>query len=246
MTDYSSILSTLADWEPYLLAESRLPGPRSNLELLQAAVDQITADQVHAWLGLTFEQAPENTPQVFLVCCAVVGIGRFLAEEQADDPEPLRHLANDPRWRVRESVAMALQRIGDRSVDRLLEIVHPWVAGTLLEQRAVMAALCEPRLLHEARHAQATLELLDQITRNLQTVDPARRRADDFQALRKGLGYGWSVAIVALPEVGCPRFEAWLSSPDSDVRWLIRENLKKNRLLKMDAAWTARMQTAAR
>jgi hypothetical protein len=31
--------------------------------------------------------------------------------------------------------------------------------------------------------------------------------------------------------------EKWLNSPDSDVRWVMKENLKKNRLIKMDADW---------
>jgi hypothetical protein len=31
--------------------------------------------------------------------------------------------------------------------------------------------------------------------------------------------------------------EHWLSSPDKDVRWIMKENLKKNRLAKMDRGW---------
>ena len=34
--------------------------------------------------------------------------------------------------------------------------------------------------------------------------------------------------------------EKWLVSPDPDIRWIMRENLKKNRLVRMDAAWVAR------
>jgi hypothetical protein len=55
--------------------------------------------------------------------------------------------------------------------------------------------------------------------------------------MRKGLGYCWSVAVAALPEEGKLRFETWIASPDPDIRWILRENLKKNRLLKMDFAW---------
>ena len=29
----------------------------------------------------------------------------------------------------------------------------------------------------------------------------------------------------------------WKDSPDPDVRWVLHENLKKNRLIKMDPAW---------
>jgi hypothetical protein len=31
--------------------------------------------------------------------------------------------------------------------------------------------------------------------------------------------------------------EKWLADPDKDVRWIMRENLKKNRLVRMDADW---------
>jgi hypothetical protein len=47
------------------------------------------------------------------------------------------------------------------------------------------------------------------------------------------------VAVVALPDAGKPLMEKWLASPDPDIRWIMRENLKKNRLVKMDAAWVA-------
>lgn len=56
---------------------------------------------------------------------------------------------------------------------------------------------------------------------------------------RKGLAYCWSVAIVANPLAGKARFEAWLADPDPDLRWMLRENLKKARLSRMDPDWFA-------
>jgi hypothetical protein len=55
--------------------------------------------------------------------------------------------------------------------------------------------------------------------------------------LRQGMAYCWSVAVAALPETGKPMMEKWLDSEDKDILWMIKENLKKNRLIKMDAAW---------
>ena len=57
---------------------------------------------------------------------------------------------------------------------------------------------------------------------------------DAFKTLRQGLGYCWSVAVAALPEAGKPLMEKWLASADPDIRWIMRENLKKNRLVRMD------------
>ncbi|NTU63627.1 MAG: hypothetical protein HGB05_09530 [Chloroflexi bacterium] len=45
------------------------------------------------------------------------------------------------------------------------------------------------------------------------------------------------MAVVALPTEGKPAMEKWLVHPDADVAWIMRENLKKNRLQRMDAKW---------
>ncbi len=37
---YRAELRRIADWEAFLRAESRLPGPRSNLELAQAVAEE--------------------------------------------------------------------------------------------------------------------------------------------------------------------------------------------------------------
>ena len=48
------------------------------------------------------------------------------------------------------------------------------------------------------------------------------------------------MAAAALPEAGKPLMEKWLANADPDVRWIMRENLKKNRLVRVDAAWVDR------
>jgi hypothetical protein len=113
--------------------------------------------------------------------------------------------------------------------------MQEWNEGTPLEQRAAAAALCEPRLLGRPEHARAVLQILDGITTTIERVTD--RRGDDFRALRKGLGYCWSVTAVALPTEGKALMEKWLVSADKDIQWIMRENLKKARLARMDAAW---------
>jgi hypothetical protein len=115
-----------------------------------------------------------------------------------------------------------------------------WQSGTLLERRAVVAALCEPPLLRDdPAAAEATLHILDEITAGLAVVSD--RRTEDFKALRRALAYGWSVAVAALPDTGKPLLELWLRSADRDIAWLAQENLKKDRLRRMDPAWLARV-----
>jgi hypothetical protein len=235
--DYQRILSTLKDWEPFLLAESNLPGPRGNLELAHAAADLGTEGQFLRWAAIPVEQAPVNSPGEFLVVCGVIGLGRLMADRRGDHLATLRQAANDRRWRTREGVAMALQRLGAVDMDSLLHAMFAWVEGSPLEMRAAAAALCEPVLLKTPAHARSVLILLDRITSRLTSLPD--RKSEGFIALRKGMAYCWSVAVAACPSDGKKFIEKWLTSGDPDVRWILRENLKKNRLLKMDSAWVA-------
>jgi predicted NAD/FAD-dependent oxidoreductase len=56
------------------------------------------------------------------------------------------------------------------------------------------------------------------------------------------MGYCWSVVVAALPNQGKQTMEKWLASEDKDIRWMMRENLKKNRLMKTDPTWTTAWQ----
>jgi hypothetical protein len=235
INDYRAKLRSLGDWEPFLLQESGLPGPRGNLELAQAVAEEGDRDLFLRYAALSADEAPVNSPYEFLAFCGVLGLGHLLAEGEDAQLGALRRHASDSRWRLREAVAMALQRLGDADMERLIAAMEEWSTGTPLEQRAAAAALCEPRLLGRPEHARAVLEILDRITASVAQV--ASRRSPEFQALRKGLGYCWSVAAVALPGEGKALMEKWMPSPDPDVRWIMRENLKKARLARMDAEW---------
>ena len=181
-----------------------------------------------------------NSPYEFLAFCGVLGLGRLLAEGDSSLLEALQIHASDPRWRVREAVAMGLQRLGDVSMDRLIAAMQEWSKGNLFEQRAAAAALCEPRLLGQAEHTRAVLQILDRITASLERN--AIRRSEDFRVLRKGLAYCWSVAVVALPDEGKVLMEKWVGTADKDIKWIMRENLKKARLIRLDSEWAMKLQ----
>lgn len=233
--EYRDRLRGLAEWEPYLLRECGLPGPRGNLELAQAVAEEGSRELFERYAQLDAEQAPVNSPREFLAFCGVVGLGRLLAEGERGRLSELRRHASDPRWRLREGVAMALQRLGDADMDGLLAAMRVWAAGPPLVQRAAAAALCEPRLLGEPKRVRAVLWILDRVTASLQRSRD--RRSADFLTLRQALGYCWSVAVAALPGEGKARMEKWLVSDDKDVRWVMKENLKKKRLARADAGW---------
>jgi hypothetical protein len=236
---YCQILTTtpVSNWDWFLRQESGLPGPRANLELAQAVADTGTAALFERYLTFGPEQAPTNSPDVFLAVCGVVGLGRLLAQRQMEKLAVLRQLAADPRWRIREAVCMALQRWGYVDMPALVAAMHTWSRGSLLEQRAAAAALCEPALLTYPAHTRQVLGILDEITTRLGATK--NRKTDEFKTLRKGMAYCWSVAVAALPDEGCTMMQKWFASPDKDIRWLMKENLKKKRLARLDPTWLA-------
>jgi len=234
---YRRQLRELAEWDLFLLAQSGLPGPRGNLELAQAVAEEGGAALFWRYLQLDVEQAPVNTPQEFLAFCGTLGLGRLLVEGDNEALAALRRQANDTRWRVREAVAMALQRWGEVDMEALLAEMALWSRGDSLERRAAVAALCEPRLLAEPSHVMRVLEILDVVTSSL--LEEQDRRSESFRVLRKGLGYCWSVAVAAYPAAGKVAMARWLDSAHKDVRWVMRENLRKAWLARMDAAWVA-------
>jgi hypothetical protein len=232
---YREHLRQMCDWESFLLAESRLPGSRANLALAQAAADEGDETQFLRWLTLDASAAPGNTPGEFLPFCGALGLGRLLAEGDRAVLPRLRAAAHDPRWRLRKAVAMALQQWGAADMPALVAEMADWAGGDRYEQRAAVAALCEPALVGEQRAAEQVLDIIDGITATIPGA--ADRREAGFDALRKALSYGWSVAIVGAPERGKLLLAKWAEAGDPTVTRMVDENLAKGRLKKMDSAW---------
>jgi hypothetical protein len=232
---YRQILTSLPDWEPYLLQESGLPGPRGNLELAQVVADEGDRGLFEHFLAYTPQVAPTNDPHEFLAFCGVVGLGRLLAEGDEKILDQLQPFASDPRWRLREGVAMALQRLGKQDMRRLLDAMEKWRSGNWLEKRAAAAALAEPVLLHNEKDALTALKILDRITASMENSGDAKN--EGYKVLQQGLGYCWSVVAVAAPQQGKRLMEKWLACPDRVIQRIMQENLKKNRLRRMDSAW---------
>lgn len=233
---YKESLRTVKDLDEYLLKESGLPGPRGNIELGQAVADIGDETLFKRLIAFTPEKAPVNSPYEFLAFCGTVGMGRLLAEGRHESLEILRAQASDSRWRVREAVAMALQRYGLADMDGLIQAMERWAGGSMLEQRAAAAALCEPVLLKDKKQVMKVLQILDKITSAIALSKD--RKSDDFKALKKGLSYCWSVAVSASPDDGKRMMEKWLTSDDKIINAIMKENLKKNRLACVDPVWT--------
>jgi hypothetical protein len=221
---YRAELRRLKDWEPYLKKHSGLPGPRANLELVEAVVEEGDADRL--WrLSASRDE--------FLALCGTAGLGRIALLEPETVMTWLGELASDPRWRVREGVAIALQRLGRESMPTLLAEMKAWSRGDWYAQRAVVAGLCEPALLKNNQDTVEVLAMLDQITRALSLAAAVDRRNDGFRVLRQALGYGWSVAAAAAPKNAKPYLEKWIRAQDKDVAWVMKTNLNKSRMAEL-------------
>lgn len=238
---YRAELAALPDWDTYLMAHSGLPGPRANLELLDVAAELANETQIKRWLAFDVKRAPPGTREEYLAVCGTVGLGKLIAQGKRNYLAALRARASDARWRVREGVAIALQLWGDSDFDAVLDAVEPWRDGNLYEQRAIAAALCEPRLLKNRAQVRRVLKLLDGITSDFAKNND--RKSAAFVVLKKGLSYCWSVAVAASPDDGKRAIEKWFASSDPAVRAVMRENLKKKRLVRMDAVWVAHWQS---
>jgi hypothetical protein len=233
---YRARLRKLREWEPYLRKNSGLPGPRANLELVAAAGEEATSEQLWQWI---------ESKDEFIALCGAAGLGRFALEDAKVLPR-LKALAADPRWRVREGVAIALQRLGKQDMRWLIREMDAWSrSGSAYVQRAIAAGLCEPPLLKDEARAREVLDILDRITRSLAATKD--RKTVEFKVLRQALGYCWSVAAAAAPVAGRSIMEKWLRSDDPDVRWIMKTNLGKARMAALGSGWvSAQIKALAR
>jgi hypothetical protein len=239
---YTLHLKNCGNWMEYLEENSGLPGKRGNLELMGVVAE--LGDEPFFLECLRFDEtvAPTNTPGEFIATCGVTGLGRLVLEGKEPYYDLLKRYASDARWRVREGVAFALQIIGKKDFDGLIFRLRDWSKGNPCEKRAVVAGLCEPVLIKDQKNAGRVLDLLEEIIFSIETI-PGRKE-ESFRVLKKGLGYGLSVAIAAWPSYGKEIFERLMSQEDRDIKWILRENLKKKRLEKMDRDWVSEMKKA--
>jgi len=207
------------DWESYLKANSGLRGPRANLELVEAVGEEADADLLWRLSASSDE---------FLALCGTAGLGRLAIDDRDKVLRRLNELASDPRWRVREGVAIALQRVGRSSMPELIAHMETWSKEGPFVQRAAAAALCEPPLLKKPAEVRRVLKILDHIRRSMAATRD--RKQEGFRVLRQAMGYCWSVAAAADPEGGRLLLEKWVRSTDPDVAWMMKSNLSKARM----------------
>ena len=242
-----ALAGNLRPLEFYLREQSRLPGARANLELvnevsyLLAALAKERPEEVRTLLSYLISderhKVMSNTPAEFIVLCGVVAYGVCAASAQpkwrSEVFELLDRYACSACWRVREGVATAFQRLliaAPRETVNFLMIMA--AQGNYFQQRAAIAAMAEPVLLHSAETIHAALTIHRLVLKRVYSSPATDRKRGDFRVLRQALGYAVSVVTAAAPEEGFALMRDCAAWSDFDINWILRENLKKKRLAK--------------
>jgi len=228
----------------YLVSNSNLPGRRGNLELGQAFAevveDYFRKDPERLWnlclklIEISSDEAPVNDPREFLPFCgawAIGYIGSVSLEFFQKVLARLKELSNDPRWRLREGVAFGIQRLILKERKKTLKELEKWIVeGDWFEMRAVAAGVAEPVLLEDKFVALKGLGLHKEIFN--QIIACKDRKSEGFKKLKQTFGYSLSVIICRVPKEGFEYVYQLANSEDPDILWIIKENSKKNRLIK--------------
>jgi hypothetical protein len=234
--------------ERYLTDRSKLPGTRMNTALVStfaAAIGRLVSGPnlppverlealLDGWAALSLADAPVNDPREILPSSAVMAYGQVAVARPdwwGDEVSKLHRAASDPRWRVRELVAAALQRMLAANWQRACQALSDWLSSDdPLVIRACAAAIAEPPLLTDTARGERALLIQAQAIDWLAHLPAERRRDRDVVVLRRALGYTVSVAITADPAQGLALLDQLRRSSDKDIRWIVRENEKKQRL----------------
>jgi hypothetical protein len=211
------------------------------LELADALIDvasRMPKDTSSSWWRLskqfcdfTPDLAPTNNPKEFVAFCGVRLLGAIGSSSFSESEKVitrLREYAHDPRWRVREAVAMSIQALTEKE-SGILKKLEAWVTDEdWLGMRGVAAGVAEPRLMKKQGVPEQALQLHKRIIARVIKTDD--RGSEEFKVLKKTLGYSLSVVVCGAPAEGFEYLRELAGSKNKDVVWIVRENLKKNRL----------------
>ena len=126
--------------------------------------------------GASPRDAPGGTAREFLPCCGLAAVGRLVGGRGSGARPCSQAAAGDARWRVRESVAIALQRWGDADVAAMAAEV---AGGRGLAARGAGGGRGDLRAAAAATGpaVEAAVRILDAATARLVSDPGTARRA---------------------------------------------------------------------
>src|SRR5258707_14866657 len=98
--------------------------------------------------------------------------------------------ATDARWRIREVVAAAFQRMLNANWERAYaELQGQLACDDPLVLRALVAAVAEPPILKEPKRGADALQLHVEVVKKFAAIPAAHRADEHVRVLRQALGF---------------------------------------------------------
>ena len=226
---------------------SNLPGPRINETLAESFASECasrgkTADALVRWLiTLDADRAPgggsgpygAGAELEFLPVCGVFAAGARGVSDPKARGEMLALLhdaAEDLRYRVRDAVPLALERVGARAGDEVAIAVAEWMDG-YFHAAAVLRAIVAKDWLPQIADPKNAIDLYERAFKLAWDAPRAAARYPGFKALLETLQA--TVAPLAL-RFGAPMFdtlEGLSKCKDPVLRDLVTDGLDGTKLL---------------
>jgi hypothetical protein len=235
-----------------LAIASGLPGTRANMALANgfaaecAALGPPADRLVLTMARLSPEEAPGASSLEFLPVCGILALGaRAVADAslRGEAVALLHDAAEDPRFRVRDAVPVALARIGEKMGDALVLEVRTWMDG-FHQAAVVLLALAEAPWLSAIHDHGAVLERLDEAFLLARDAPRSAVRWPGWKALADALG---TAPATVATRFGVPVFEqleAWAKVEMPELRAAIEKNLASKKLAGRHAAEIERVRAA--
>lgn len=228
----------------YLIFNCNLPGRRANLELAEAFGDTIihvySINKKDIWelckdmSEMEYNEEDKNSSEEFIPFCGLIGLGAISSISSACFLEGLlilKNAAKDTRWRIREAVAMGIQRVLLNKAKNIIKELENWIKEKdYYIWRAVVAGIAEPAIVKNKEVAKKALEIHKRILKQILNIED--RKSESYKKLRQALGYTLSVVVEQIPQEGFEYINQIVKEDDMDIIWIMKTNLKKNRLLK--------------
>lgn len=220
-----------------LEVQSGLPGKRVNVDLAVAFAHDCARfgpkidDLAYTMANLSPEEARGASPKEFLVMCGVLAVGArgMVAKENSVRTRALALLeekADDPRFRVRDAVPLALAMLGNKMKDNLGELVEPWM-NRYFHAAAVIRALSDPAWL-ETFAKDDYYQPINLLHFAFVLAHEAPRSASRYpghKALVEALGWVPNAVAKRFPIQMCDRYGIWAEYVEVPE---LREALLKN------------------
>jgi hypothetical protein len=200
--------------------------------------DEAAEQLLDGWAALEGDDARIALPAAALVAYAQVAITR--PEWWTDETTKLAAAVQRSNFHIREAVVQASQRLLRAQWSRACDVMINWASsGDPLAARAAALAVSAPDLLLSKSQGEDAVTVQAEAVSTFLNIPAERRRTESALILREALSQSLSVVTEAAPDSGFHLMEELAALPDTDIVWIMRQNLQSERL----RPWQDRLDT---